>query len=130
MADKGKVKSVQDGTGGIVTSKQGVDYSFTQPYHKELCLNVDDEVKFDLLLLKAGSPEVAINVSRLTAGTVKMYDIATGFGELLENKSLKKIKFYHPHPTANGLKIDDDVRYDLIYTSIGELAVNLRGVGE
>lgn len=130
MADKGKVKGIDNGSGGIVTSKQGVDYSFTQPYHKELCLNVDDEVKFDLIVLKAGSPEVAMNVSRLTAGTVKMYDTATGFGELLENKSLKKIKFYQPYPTANGIKIDDDVRYDLINTATGELAVNLRGVGE
>lgn len=131
MADKGKVKDIKDDGNGIVTDKQGVDYTFTHMYHKELCLNPGDEVKFDIVAIRAGAPAMALNVERLTAGTITMYDPITATGDLIEKKSNKKIRFYQPFATELGYKVGDDVRYSLIKSSDGqELAVNLTGVGE
>jgi hypothetical protein len=131
MADKGKVKDIADSGNGIVTSKEGVDYSFTHVYHKELCLNVGDEVKFDLVAVKAGAAQVALNVERLTAGTITAYDSYNGTGQLTEKKSNKVITFYQPFANELGYKVGDDVRYSLIKSLNGqELAVNLTGVGE
>lgn len=131
MADKGKVKDIGDGGDGIVTAKDGKDYNFTHMYFSELCLNVGDEVKFDLVTVKAGAAPTALNVERLTAGTITSYDALTGTGSLTEKKSLKKIAFYQPFATELGYKVGDDVRYSLIKAKSGEeLAVNLTGVGE
>lgn len=132
MADKGKVKDITNGGSGIVTDKQGVDYSFSHIYHKELCLNIGDEVKFDAVVVKAGQPAIASNVERLTAGTIASYDPTTSTGELTEKKTGKKIKFYQPFAAELGYTVGTDVRYALV-KSLGtseELAVNLTGVGE
>ncbi len=132
MADKGKVKDVNTNGDGIVTAKDGIDYPFAHLYFKELCLNIGDEVKFDIVTVKAGDKPRALNVERLTAGTINSYDPITSTGELTEKKSLKKIKFYQPFATELGYKVGDDVRYALVKSLDGtqELAVNLTGVGE
>lgn len=130
MADKGKVKDVVMGGDGIVTAKDGKDYNFTHLYYSELCLNIGDEVKFDLVTVKPGSAPTAMNVERLTAGTITSYDALTGTGSLTEKKSLKKIEFYQPFAVELGYKVGDDVRYSLIKAKGIELAVNLTGVGE
>lgn len=131
MADKGKVKDVVLDGNGIVTTKDGTDYPFTHIYFKELCLNVGDEVKFDIVTVKAGEKPMALNVERLTAGTINSYDPITSSGDLTEKKSMKKIKFYQPFAAELGYKVGDDVRYSLIKSADGqELAVNLTGVGE
>lgn len=131
MADKGKVKDITNDGNGIVTDKQGIDYPFAHIYHKELCLNIGDEVKFDAVLVKAGSAPIASNVERLTAGTIVSYDSITSTGDLTEKKTGKKVKYYQPFATELGYKVGDDVRYALIKSLDGqELAVNLTGVGE
>jgi hypothetical protein len=131
MADKGKVKDIVIDGEGIVTAKDGVDYTFKHLYFKELCLNVGDEVKFDIVTIRPGEKPQALNVERLTAGTITSYDPATATGDLTEKKSLKKIRFYQPFATELGYKVGDDVRYSLIKSGDGqELAVNLTGVGE
>jgi len=129
MAEKGKIRVINDGSGGIVVDKKGDEYQFNQPNHRELCLNSDDAVKFDLITLKEGSAPVAVNVERLTAGTITALD-ASGFGRIEENKTLKPVNFFQPFPAESGIKVGDVVRYSLICTAKGELAVNLTGVGE
>jgi hypothetical protein len=129
MAEKGKIKVIKDGSGGIVTDKKGVDYEFTQPNYQALCLGEGDEVKFDLINLRTGTPAAAVNVERLTAGTILEVD-ATGNGRLSENKTQKVINFFQPFPTECGCKVGEIVKYNLINTPKGELAVNLTGVGE
>lgn len=131
MADKGKVKDIKDDGNGIIIDKRGNEYTFSHQYFKELCINAGDEVKFDLVTLKAGTPATALNVERLTAGTISSYDPTSCTGEILEKKSDKRIKFYQPFCSELGYRIGDDVRYSLIKSSKGEeLAVNLTGVGE
>src|SRR5687768_13945514 len=105
MADKGKVKDIGDSGNGIVTAKDGVDYNFTHAYFNELCLNVGDEVKFDLVTVKPGSAPTALNVERLTAGTITAYDAITGTGSLTEKKSNKVISFYQPFANELGYKV-------------------------
>jgi hypothetical protein len=80
MADKGKIIFIKDGDGGIINDpKSGIDYAFAQAYHKELCLNVNDRVKFDILIPKGVATPVAVNVERITAGTViSTYGLGNG----------------------------------------------------
>lgn len=129
MADKGKIIVINNGEGGIVENKKGEQYKFTQPNHVALCLNAGDIVKFDLAVIKDGMEPVALNVERLTAGTIVAVD-AMGLGTLEENKTLKRVNFYQPFPIETGVKIGDLVRYSLVSTDKGELAVNLTGIGE
>lgn len=131
MAEKGKVKIIKDTDGGIVIdSKTNTEYTFKQVYHKELCLNVDDRVKFDILAVPGTTTSVAVNVERITAGTVLTFDPSTGTGTIQERVSKKTINFYEPYCTEMGIEPADVVRYTLLNTSKGEIAVNLSEVVE
>ena len=130
MADKGKIVVIKDGEGGIIKHpKTGVEYGFAQANHKQLCLNVGDKVKFDLLSIKGGTTECAVNVERITAGVVLSVDGA-GSGFLAERQTDKKVAFYQPFSTEQAISVGDVVRYTLIPTDRGELAVNLVEVDE
>ncbi len=130
MAEKGKIKVINNGTGGIITDNRGtVEYSFLQPNHAELCLNVGDKVKYELVTVKAGTPPTAVNVERITAGTVIAVD-ATGNGVLEERQSQKQVPFFQPLSTETGIEVGDVVRYSLICVQGKELAVNLSEVVE
>lgn len=125
MADRGKVIVINDGTGGIITDpKTNTDYTFTQPYHKQLCLNVGDTVEYELLDLKNGTPVTAYNVQRICQGTVLSYDGKSN-GVIEERASKKQINFYQLNATAQRIDVGDDVQYILINTAGGDLAVNL-----
>lgn len=130
MADKGKIIVINDGTGGIIEEpKTKTQYTFTQPNHAELCLNVGDKVKFDLVTVKAGTPPAAVNVERITAGTVVTID-ASGAGIIEERQTQKKVPFFQPFTTETGIEVGDVVRYSLICVKGQELAVNLTEVVE
>ena len=130
MADKGKIIVIDDGSGGIIEDpKTKVQYKFSQPNHKELCLNIGDKVKFDVVMPKGAAEEVAVNVERITAGTVVDLD-GLGNGTIEERQTLKKVKFFQPYTTEEGIEVGDIVRYSLICTAKGELAVNLNEVIE
>lgn len=130
MAEKGKIKVINAGSGGIITDPKGTtEYAFTQPNHMELCLNVGDRVKFDLVTLKPGTPPAAVNVERITAGVVVSVD-GTGGGIIEERQSLKKVPFYQPFTAESGIEVGDVVRYSLICVKGSELAVNLTEVVE
>ena len=125
MADKGKVIVINDGNGGIINDpKSGVDYAFTQPHHKALSLNVGDSVVYDAIDFKNGTPAVAANVERICQGTVISHD-GKGNGVIEERGSKKAINFYQPHAVEQRIDVGDDVRYTLINSTKGELAVNL-----
>lgn len=125
MAEKGKIKVINNGSGGIITSGYGSsEYSFDQPNHQQLCLNEGDKVKFDVVTLEPGTAPVAVNVQRITAGTIVNLD-GQGGGLIEERQSSKKVPLYQPFSTESGLKVGDIVRYNLIPTDSGELAVNL-----
>ena len=129
MADKGKIIIINDGSGGIIEDpKSKLQYSFTQPNHKELCLNVGDKVKYDIVTL-AGAKPAAVNVERITAGTVTSVD-GQGGGTIEERQTLKKVPFYQPFTAETGIEVGDVVRYSLICSKNGELAVNLTEVVE
>ncbi len=109
--------------------KTGTDYAFTQAFHKELCLGVNDRVKFDILIPKGVATAVAVNVERITAGTVLSTD-GLGNGVIEERQSKKAVNFYEPYSVDLGIDVGDIVRYTLINTAKGELAVNLSEVVE
>ncbi len=130
MADKGKIVIINDGTGGIIEEpKTKVQYSFTQPNHVELCLNVGDKVKFEPVAVMEGTPPAAVNVERITAGVVTAVD-DQGSGTISERQTDKVVKFFQPFTTETGIAVGDVVRYSLINTKTGELAVNLTEVDE
>ena len=129
MAEKGKIKVIKDGTGGIVTDRNGNDLEFIQHNHKELCLNVGDEVKFDTITVKLGTAPIAANVERITAGTIVNVD-GLGMGIIEERRTMKRINFHQPFAAEAGIRAGEVVKYNLICTDKGELAVNLSGVGE
>lgn len=130
MAEKGKIIVIKDGSGGIVNDpKTGTDYSFAQAYHKELCLGAKDRVKFDILIPKGVATAVAVNVERITAGTVLSTD-GLGNGVIEERQSKKAVNFYEPYAVDLGIDVGDIVRYTLINSAKGELAVNLSEVVE
>jgi hypothetical protein len=128
-AEKGKIKVINAGSGGIITDSRGtVEYEFLQPNHKELCLNVGDKVKYELISAKAGTVAVAVNVERITAGVVVSVD---GHGGVIEERQTqKKVKFFQPFARESGLTPGDIVRYSLINAADGEIAVNLTEVDE
>jgi len=131
MAEKGKIKIIKDTEGGIVIdSKTNNEYTFKQPYHKELCLNVGDRVKYDILAVPGTTTSIAVGVERITAGAVLTFDSATGTGTIQERVSKKTINFYEPYCTDLGIKVGDIVRYTLLNTVKGEMAVNLVEVVE
>jgi hypothetical protein len=126
MAEKGKIKIIKDTEGGIVIdSKNNNEYTFKQPYHKELCLGVGDRVKFDILAVPGTTTSVAVGVERITAGTVLTFDATTGTGTIEERVSKKTINFYEPYCVEMGIEPLDIVRYTLLNTPKGEIAVNL-----
>jgi cold shock CspA family protein len=128
MADKGKIIIINDGNGGIVEdSKTKTQYSFAQPNNVALCLNVGDRVKFDTVT--SNGQVYATNVSRITAGVVKSFN-GKGGGFLEERQTLKQVAFYQAFAAESGIDVGDVVRYDLINTGYGELAVNLVEVTE
>lgn len=130
MADKGKIIVINDGTGGIIEEpRTKIQYSFTQPNHVELCLNVGDKVKFEPVTVKAGTPPAAVNVERITAGVVTTVD-GNGGGTIEERQTQKSVSFFQPFTTETGIAVGDVVRYSLINTKNGELAVNLTEVDE
>lgn len=129
MADKGKIIVINDGTGGIIEDpKSKTQFPFTQPNHKELCLNVGDKVKYDIVT-PPGAKAAAVNVERITAGTVVGVD-GLGGGFIEERQTQKKVPFYQPFASETGIEVGDIVRYSLICTAKGELAVNLTEVVE
>ncbi|MFM2018060.1 MAG: hypothetical protein RL007_1716 [Bacteroidota bacterium] len=131
MAEKGKIKIIKDTDGGIVIDpRTNLEYTFTQKYHKELCLGVGDRVKFDILAIPGTTTTVAVNVERITAGTILTYDSANGTGTIEERVSKKTINFYEPYAKDMGIDLGDIVRYTLLNTAAGELAVNLTEVVE
>lgn len=127
-AAKGKIKVINAGSGGIITNAKGdVEYEFVQPNHKELCLNEGDNVKFTLLpkSKRTGITEpTVVNVERIMSGTIASVN-TKGVGTLIEKQSEKKIPFFHPYAKEAGIAVGDVVRYKLIATERGELAVNL-----
>ncbi|MCK6639859.1 MAG: hypothetical protein L6Q81_07210 [Bacteroidia bacterium] len=131
MAEKGKVKVIKDTDGGIVVeSRTNLEYTFSQKNHKELCLGVGDRVKFDIVAIPGTTTSVAVNVERITAGTVLSFDSAKGTGTIEERVSKKTINFYEPYAKDMGIDVGDVVRYTLLNTAAGELAVNLTEVVE
>jgi hypothetical protein len=87
-------------------------------------------VKFDILAIPGTTTTVAVNVERITAGTVLTFDATKGTGTIEERVSKKSINFYEPYSKDMGIEVGDIVRYTLLNTSAGELALNLSEVVE
>jgi cold shock CspA family protein len=129
MADKGKIIIINDGSGGIIEDpRTKTQFAFTQVNHAALCLNVGDRVKYECVTTKEGKV-LATNVERITAGTVTSVD-GLGGGTIEERQTMKKVPFYQPFTAEAGIEVGDVVRYSLINTKDGELAVNLTEVVE
>jgi len=77
--------------------------------------------------LELKAPLAAVNVERITAGTVISVD-NTGSGFIEEGQTKKKIAFYQPFASETGITVGDVVRYSLISVKGSELAVNLENV--
>lgn len=110
----------------ITAENSGVDLDFNIPFHTAMLLNVGDLVRFEVINGKRGTPDIPVYVERIPSGVVASINPDGASGIINERISSKPIAFYQSHLAELGIKVGDNVKYTLIYTSSGEMAVNVQ----
>ena len=147
MAEKGHVKSIKDGGDGggavagtavalagedpttiiisVTSDRSGVQYDFNLPYFAAMNINIGDLVLFDVLDGGGNKPTVPVYMERIQQGTIKSINADGASGTIAEKGSGAVINFYQAHLADLNIKAGDDVRYTLVNTGKGAIAVNV-----
>ncbi|MBI3509994.1 MAG: hypothetical protein HY064_04980 [Bacteroidetes bacterium] len=154
MAETGKIKVIKDdmGSGGgitytsgggstgsigggaidlsqilvtVVSDRTGQEYIFNIPYYGSMNLNVGDSVKFEVLPQPMQKPDIPVYLERIQTGTIATINADGASGTITEKTSGKTVNFYQAHLAELRIAVGDSVRYTLVYTTKGEIAVNV-----
>ncbi len=109
----------------VTSDRTGLDSDFNVPYYGSMNLNVGDQVRFTLIP-NQGKPSIPVYIERNPSGTIKVINADNVSGVIVERISNKLINFYQAHLSELQIHVGDDVDYTLIYTTSGEMAVNLQ----
>lgn len=109
----------------VTSERTGLDSDFNVPFYGSMNLNVGDQVRFTLIP-NQGKPSIPVYLERNPAGTIKSINADNASGVIIERISNKEINFYQAHLSELQIKIGDDVNYTLVYTTSGEMAVNVQ----
>lgn len=130
---------IRDDTGGGTVTltfkdeRSGKEHTFVQIYFNELCLNVGDTIRYQLVDIRGQKDPIVTAVERITVGTVKSVAADGTRGIIEERDSDKQIAFFQPNLTALRIKKGDFVRYDLVRSQRdkgAEIAVNVREIND
>jgi cold shock CspA family protein len=110
----------------VTSNRTGLDLNFNIPYHTAMTLNVGDLVRYETLAGKKGTADIPVYLERIPAGVVASIAADGASGVITERNSDKPVNFYQSHLAELGIKVGDNVKYTLIYTSTGETAVNVQ----
>jgi cold shock CspA family protein len=112
----------------ITTDNMGTDLDFNIPYYMSLCLNVGDLVRFDVINgdPKKGVANIPVYLERIPSGVVASINKDNASGTISERNSGKTINFYQAHLSELQINVGDNVKYTILNTVDGEMAVNVQ----
>ena len=120
---KGKIITSTDNEHGIVQSDSGKQIPYTQPFSKELMLQPNSVVRFDVVKDDKGN-KTAVNVELYKKGGITTgKDNDTG---MIMDANFGRIPVATPMTAALGITDGALVKYDLLKTDSGMVAVYVR----
>lgn len=107
MAQRGKIKVLKEGEGGIIVDMFGAELEFSQPFLAELNLHEGDLVRFERFNING--KVIANNVVRVTIGTILSLNEDGNSGLILEKEHSKNspqpVAFYQPYLKELGFEV-------------------------
>lgn len=120
---KGKIKTSTDNEHGIITLESGKDLNYVQPYSKELGLRVGMTVRLDVITDPKTLEKTGVNVQLYKKGIITGKDNDTG---MIADVNFGDIPAYAPYMKEQGIISGTEVRYEILQSDTGPVAVYLQ----
>ena len=120
---KGKIITSKDNDHGIILNDNNKEIAYWQPFAKELGLKVGSRVRFDAVVDPKTKEKTAVNVELYKKGIITGKDNDTG---MIIDENFGEIPVYEPMMEQQGIASGAFVKYDLVLSEKGVVAVNVK----